>query len=114
MPERRHCADPECMAARNAWFLNELLPKLTVRFWVGIGSTVMALSGVFWFAIDSAMTKFQLVMKQEYVTVAQHREDMAELKLSMRELSGSVSHTMTEVLNRLDRNLDEIRGVKRP
>ena len=110
LPDRRHCSDKECMEARNRWFTEELLPKLMVRFWIGIGTTVCALAAVFMFLSDVAITRFELKTKGIYEQQATHDKDIDEIKTSVKELSDDVTHSLSAVIDRLDRNYDEIKG----
>lgn len=113
IPERRHCSDKECMEARNRWFTEELLPKLMVRFWIGIAVTVTTLSGVFMYMSQNVVRDFELKATAIYESQATHDKDIGEIKSEMRQLSADVTHSMSAVLDRLDRNYQELKAIRR-
>lgn len=101
----RRCSDQMCMEARNAWFMNELLPKLQVRFWIGVVATCTALSGAFFFVTDAVITKFEVRIQRDYELSGKHDADIVRLEAKIDKSVDS----MKEVSDKLDRNLEYIR-----
>ena len=101
--ERRACSDRECMEARNRWFTEELLPKLMVRFWVGIATTVVALAGVFMYLSDAAITRFELKAKSLYEAQDTHDKDMTKIEQKLEENRAELSHSMQEIITEIRR-----------
>lgn len=101
------------MDARNRWFVDELLPKLTVRFWIGIGISVSALCGALFFVVNSLITQFELRLGKEFVSITQHRDDMDRVEKKIDSLGADVTDALQDVSEKLDRNLQYIRGAPR-
>ena len=101
--ERRHCSDRECMEARNRWFTEELLPKLMVRFWVGIATTVCALAAVFMYLSDVAITRFELRAQSMFEAQDTHDEDIIKIDKKLDENRAELTHALQEILSEIRR-----------
>lgn len=95
----RRCADQDCMAARNEWFLNELLPKLTIRFWSGILITIGACTGAFFFINKASINEHKLEALGYFVTNETYRED----KRAMQSKLDLITNSQQGIIDRLDR-----------
>ena len=113
IPERRKCSDSECRNARDEWFTEVLLPKLMIRFWVGIGITVTAMAGLFFGMQSAALTAHELKLVALFESKDAHKEDVSRLNLKIDSDQAAITHAMNEIINRLDRNLAEIQEQKK-
>ncbi len=110
IPERRRCSDKECSAARSTWFTEEILPKLMIRFWIGLVTTLVALAGVNEYMNRNTIRDFELKVVGIYESKESHRMDIAEIKTSMSALGDAVAHSMNKII---DNQQIIIEGVKR-
>ena len=99
VPERRMCNDKVCRQGLKDWFDETLLPNLTIRFWIGIFIAVGAVSGASWFVTEAALVRFELKLKGEYESVGTHRQDIAEIKQSIKDLDIGLTHSINKVLD---------------
>lgn len=111
--EQRKCSDRECREARDLWVTEVLLPKLMVRFWVGIAITVSSLAGVFFWMQTTSLTAHELKLTNIFETKDAHREDMMRLGGVVTQGQAEVTHSLNKLLDRIDRNLAEIQEVKK-
>lgn len=102
---RRACSDNECMEARNRWFTEELLPKLMIRFWIGIATTVVALASVFMYLSTNAIRDFELKATHLYEGQSHHDEDIAKIEIQF----GKLSDQLLTLGEKMDRNIEYMR-----
>ena len=112
-PEQRKCSDTECREARDLWFTEVLLPKLMIRFWVGITLCVGALSGVFFYMQSTALTAHELKLVSLFETTLAHDKDVARLDVMVSQGQAEVVHSLNKLIDRVDRNLSEIQEIKK-
>ena len=108
-PERRRCSDEECMKARTVWFEKEIMPKLVIRFWIGLAITLGSLTGASVYLTGNAIRDYKLEAVGFFQTQTAHNKDVNEIKESMHELSGNVTHTVNRILENQKFIMDNVK-----
>jgi len=109
--DRRKCSDKECSDARQQWYEQDLLPKLTVRFYVGLTGAVGILAAFFLYLSKNEIRDYELTVRDRYTTLVAHQQDMARIEGKISALEISVGGHLADVRKALDRNLLAIQEI---
>lgn len=106
MIERRHCSDHECMQARQKWFEETLLPRLTNHFWRGISVTVVSLSAALFFIVRALINQHTLEVERIYdskfVKTEIYKEDLRRIERKVESLEETITDSLQDVLKQLE------------
>ena len=116
LSDRRRCSDSECMSARTEWYESTLLPKLTNMFWKGLFVACSVFLGTFvaslFFIVEAKIDKHTLDatnnLSANYVKLPEHNSAISRIERKIESLETSMTDSMQDVSEKLDRNFAQI------
>jgi hypothetical protein len=100
------------MKARQEWYTDTLLPKITLMFWKGVAATILASCGALFFIVRALITDHSLDVESIFVKQTAHREDVSRIERKVDELEVHVTASMQEVLDNQQKIMFSIREHK--